>query len=226
MVVAGSVLAGANAAYANSTDTIYLSSSFLATASQASLVRVLLEEVGHAVDARLHSSDTPGDEGERFAHLILGHTLTKTEISRIATEDDKKTLLIDGLSLLVERAEPVILTVTTVLDERDGSAAVGSGLSLRDAILIANRNPATDYQIRLPGALVYNLRASGFHEDNSLRGDLDIKARTGSLAVVATGDAKAIIKLINAVAEKVNNDKSINDLLKIVFFKNYCVSNA
>lgn len=39
-------------------------------------------------------------------------------------------------------------------------------------------------------------------------------------------DAKAIIKLVNSVAAKVNNDKSINDLLKIVFFKNYCVSNA
>lgn len=196
-VLNSEVLAGANAAYASSTDTIYLSSSFLATASQASLVRVLLEEVGHSVDARLHNSDTPGDEGERFAHMVLGHTLTKTEISRIATEDDKTTLLIDGQPLLVEKAGPVILTVTTVLDERDGSAAVGSGLSLRDAILIANRNPATDYQIRLPGALVYNLRSSGFHEDNGLRGDLDIKARTGSLAVVATGDARATINASN-----------------------------
>jgi len=196
-VLSSELLAGANAAYASGTDTIYLSSSFLATASQASLVRVLLEEVGHSVDARLHSSDTPGDEGERFAHMVLGHTLSKTEISRIATEDDKTTLLIDGQPLLVEKAEPVILIVTTVLDERDGSAALGSGLSLRDAILIANRNPATDYQIRLPGALVYNLRSSGFHEDNGMRGDLDIKARTGSLAVVATGDARAIINASN-----------------------------
>lgn len=48
----------------------------------------------------------------------------------------------------------------------------------------------------------------------------------GGKAAPGYRDAKGFIKLINAVAEKVNNDKSINDLLKIVFFKNYCVSNA
>jgi hypothetical protein len=196
-VLGSAALAGANAVYASSTDTIYLSASFLATASQASLVRVLLEEIGHSVDTRINSSDTPGDEGELFAHQVLGHSLSRAELGRLAAEDDRATLLIDGRPLLVEKAEPIILTVTTVLDDRDGSATLGSGLSLRDAILIANQNPATDYQIRLPGALVYNLRASGFHEDNALRGDLDIKTRTGSLAVVATGDAQATINASN-----------------------------
>lgn len=38
--------------------------------------------------------------------------------------------------------------------------------------------------------------------------------------------AKLVIKLINSVAEVVNNDKEINNLLKVVFIPNYSVSLA
>lgn len=48
----------------------------------------------------------------------------------------------------------------------------------------------------------------------------------GGKAAPGYRDAKGFIKLINAVGDRINNDKSINDLLKVVFFKNYSVSNA
>jgi starch phosphorylase len=38
--------------------------------------------------------------------------------------------------------------------------------------------------------------------------------------------AKLIIKLINDVALTINSDKSISNLLKVVFIPNYCVSLA
>jgi glycogen phosphorylase len=48
----------------------------------------------------------------------------------------------------------------------------------------------------------------------------------GGKAAPGYANAKAIIKLITAVSEKVNNDRSIGNLLKVVFLPNYNVSSA
>ena len=65
-VVSSDVLGTARGAYAISTNTIYLSDSFISSASQQSLEAVILEEFGHFVDAQVNNSDTAGDEGELF----------------------------------------------------------------------------------------------------------------------------------------------------------------
>ena len=71
-VVSSQVLGSANGAYAVSTDGIYLSERFVATASSQSLITVLLEEFGHFVDAQVNTSDSAGDEGELFSDLVRG----------------------------------------------------------------------------------------------------------------------------------------------------------
>ena len=58
---------------------------------------------------------------------------------------------------------------------------------------------------------------------------MDFYPRTfifGAKASAGYARAKKIIKLINSVADVVNNDASIEGKLKVVFIENYRVSNA
>jgi len=84
-----------------------------------------------------------------------------------------------------------ILTVNTTADQNDGSSS--NGLSLRDAILIANANPNTGYEIHLTGGVTYTLTSNGINEDAARTGDLDIKTRNNVLYIGAFDGQKATI---------------------------------
>jgi starch phosphorylase len=59
--------------------------------------------------------------------------------------------------------------------------------------------------------------------------ELEFYPRTfifGAKASAGYARAKAVIKLISNVAQVINNDKSINNKIKVVFIENYRVSNA
>ncbi|NCS46422.1 MAG: VCBS repeat-containing protein, partial [Microcystis aeruginosa BS11-05] len=103
-VLSGEVLGTAKGAYAVSTNKIYLSASFLNTAAPAAIVDVIVEEIGHFIDAQINSSDTPGDEGQLFSALVRGEVLTEEQIAAIQSENDAATITVDGQAISVEMA--------------------------------------------------------------------------------------------------------------------------
>ncbi len=110
----------------------------------------------------------------------------------------------------------IILNVTTTQDENDGSELIGEGLSLREAILIANTDPNNEYTINLPAGL-YNLTIknvlppptdTSVDEDTLFRsrlstGDLDI---TGNVTIIGEAPENTIIN-----AGTLNDGSGIGD---------------
>ncbi|GFE69935.1 choice-of-anchor Q domain-containing protein [Chroococcus sp. FPU101] len=86
----------------------------------------------------------------------------------------------------------ITLTVNTTSDQNDGNAT--NGLSLRDAILIANQNINNDYEIVLTSSLRYRLTLSG-NDNTGLLGDLDL-INGSNVTIKTQGSQPAIIDAV------------------------------
>ncbi|MFN5515565.1 MAG: hypothetical protein ACK5CA_12700 [Cyanobacteriota bacterium] len=193
-VLADEILEGALGAFSAQTGKIYLSESAVNGDSRR-LQAILFEEIGHYLDSVFNPQDATGDEGELFSAVVRGVSFSAAELSRIKAEDDYGIMSLGGQFITIERSAPTILTVTTTADQNNGVTT--DGLSLREAILIANANPNTDYEIRLTGGLTYNLTANGINENAGFTGDLDIASRNNILYIVSVGTQKATINASN-----------------------------
>jgi VCBS repeat-containing protein len=115
--------------------TIYLNSDWLAGnpsaeiggADSASIQKVLVEELGHFLDAKLNDGlDTAGDEGEIFSRYIVDGT-NPLSISFLNNQNDQITLEIDGQTVKVELASfSFVGAYKMVYDLNNNNAVVGS----------------------------------------------------------------------------------------------------
>jgi hypothetical protein len=109
-------MGGAVGAFSEETRKIYLSKEYLAQSLSVSgsldgVTSVLLEEIGHFVDATINSgTDTAGDEGELFAATLMGLSLSDAHKYRIASENDHGFVVVDNKWIPVEQA----LTLPTI----------------------------------------------------------------------------------------------------------------
>ncbi|BAQ64645.1 S-layer family protein [Geminocystis sp. NIES-3709] len=112
--VSQNVLGTAVAGYALSKNTIYISELFLNSSTQEQITAVLLEEIGHYVDAQINTLDTEGDEGELFSAIVRGVTLSETQLQHIREENDTATIIIQGKATEIEQANFGTVTNFTV----------------------------------------------------------------------------------------------------------------
>jgi hypothetical protein len=103
-VVSNTILGNANGAYSTSTNKIYLSDTFVANANSAAVSDVILEEIGHFVDARINQTDSAGDEGAIFAALVRGESLNGTTLQSLQAENDHATIIINGEAIAIEQS--------------------------------------------------------------------------------------------------------------------------
>lgn len=141
-VRSASELNGANGAFSGDTNTIYLAREFIthnATNPQA-ITRVLLEEIGHSIDARINSEDTPGDEGEVFAALAQGMSLSESELQILKAENDSVAVTLDRQVIQLEQETDY--TGTNLSEIRQGLDSLLSPLQTAlDTLVYANNLP-------------------------------------------------------------------------------------
>jgi hypothetical protein len=95
---------GAQAAFSVAKDTIYLAES-LVESNILEIEKAIIEEMGHKFDTLLNpTSDTPGDEGEKFKNTVLNLPGSEAESWRIETENDFGTIIVNGEIIEVEQS--------------------------------------------------------------------------------------------------------------------------
>ncbi|MCP9785970.1 cadherin-like domain-containing protein, partial [Cyanobium sp. N5-Cardenillas] len=137
----GTELAGAQGAYIaldpQGRERIAINANWLSLAATSeTLRRVLLEEVGHAINHWLNGPlDSQGDEGALFAALVSGTPLSSEQRRTIAADDDRRQLLINGQPVAAELSSAPLLSdsfVGTRTTAEDTPLAI-TGLSVADS---------------------------------------------------------------------------------------------
>jgi subtilase family serine protease len=139
-VVTDSELQGALGAFSSQTQKIYLSQGLVAGDS-ARLRSVLIEEIGHYLDAQVNSVDSPGDEGAIFAAVVLGQDLSASQLAQLKAEDDHGVIDLNGEVIEVEQATGANLVVTDFT--APATALSGQTISLSWTVQNQGQDPTT-----------------------------------------------------------------------------------
>ncbi len=152
-IIDSGILGSANGGYGTTTNKIYLSSSFVTNATPSAVARVILEEVGHFVDAQINQKDSPGDEGAIFSELVEGNSLDGLALDVLGADNDSRIITLHGQVIHIEQSESLSLPgvqYSSVAWSNDGKYFLLTGESVKKDVLITK---------------LYKNTKSGFEED-------------------------------------------------------------
>src|SRR6476469_4239013 len=91
--------------FASATNKIYLSKDILTgdITNTGAVEDVIIEEIGHSIDAQVNAVDAPGDEGAIFAATVQGKVLSSEELSVLKAEDDSAVVILGGKPIVIEQ---------------------------------------------------------------------------------------------------------------------------
>ncbi|MCH4903379.1 hypothetical protein GSN00_03060, partial [Cylindrospermopsis raciborskii CHAB3438] len=183
-IVDSGILGDGNGAYSSSENRIYLSSKLIEKGTLGLVSKVLIEEIGHYVDAYINTVDSPGDEGAIFAALVLGEVLSPNVLAELRNENDGGWLEVNGQNLEVEYNNPTV------------------SLSLTSPSTVTEDGPQNLFYVfsrtgDVKNSLTVNFNVSGsatLNDDYVQRGATSFGTSTGS-ATFAAGSSVVTLSL-------------------------------
>jgi hypothetical protein len=126
-IISGKNINGANGAFAAATNTIYLSSEFIANSNSTDAIAgVILEEIGHYLDSQINNKDASGDEGDIFSRVIRGEQIDAQELNALKLEDDSALMLNGDREIAIEQSLTIPKVLITAPDAIAAETADGS----------------------------------------------------------------------------------------------------
>lgn len=129
-ILSAATMNGANGAFSEATNKIYLSRDFVASnaGNMDAIANVLLEETGHYIDSKINVKDAAGDEGDIFSRLVQGQTLDFGQLLALKAEDDTAIINLEGKDVLIEQSRPSDfgINLSSVHYSRSGNKFVAS----------------------------------------------------------------------------------------------------
>ncbi|MBE9220734.1 choice-of-anchor L domain-containing protein [Dolichospermum flos-aquae] len=209
-VVSNTILGNANGAYSTSTNKIYLSDTFVANANSAAVSDVILEEIGHFVDARINQTDSAGDEGAIFAALVRGESLNVTTLQSLQAENDHATIIINGEAIAIEQSALITRDLNSVTAAQLVNTLIGNSGITPDKIS----------NIRFTGA---NVAGGTFTGGQGTIGINGIILSTGNIDVdddpstYSTSNGKSGDRDLDAIVKTIVSNNSTYDAAVLEF---------